>query len=137
MITLNQYIGPHRESPDWTDEREQNATKLLAACCALEVEMARGGVKFPDNPATHSGISGQTFGGFRPQDCPVGAPNSNHKEARAVDRYDPEGIIDLWCMAHLDRLQAHSIWLEHPDATVGWSHWQSVPPRSGSRVFRP
>lgn len=137
MITLNQYVGPHRESPDWTDEREQNATKLLAACCALEVEMARGGVKFPDNPATHSGVSGQTFGGFRPQDCPIGAPNSNHKEGRAVDRYDPDGIIDLWCMAHLDRLQAHGIWLEHPDSTAGWSHWQSVPPKSGNRVFRP
>ena len=77
MITLTQYVGPHRDSPDWTPAREQAATKLLAACSALEVEMARGGVSFPDNPATHSGVSGQTFGGFRPQNCPQGAPNSS------------------------------------------------------------
>ena len=79
MITLNQYVGVHRSSPDWTPAREQNATKLLAACCALEVEMAHGGVAFPDNPRTKNGISGDTFGGFRPQNCPIGAPNSAHK----------------------------------------------------------
>ena len=137
MITLNQYIGTHRECPDWTPEREQNALRLLSACCALEVEMARGGVAFPDNPYNHSGISGQTFGGFRPQACSIGATNSNHKEGRALDRYDPRGEIDAWCMAHQDRLAVHGIWLEHPDATVGWSHWQCVAPRSGNRVYRP
>ena len=44
MITLNQYVGPHRSSPDWTPIREQNATKLLAACAELEVEAAADGV---------------------------------------------------------------------------------------------
>mgnify|MGYP000092967363 FL=1 len=137
MITLNQYAGIWRTSQDWTPEREQNATKLLAACCALEVEMANGGVRFPDNPTTHSGVSGQTYGGFRPQACPIGAEKSNHKQGLAVDRYDPGDLIDAWCMAHQDRLAFHGIWIEHPDATLGWSHWQSVSPRSGNRVFRP
>lgn len=137
MITLTQYVGPHRSHPDWTPAREQNATRLLAACCALEVEMARGGVGFPDNPHTKSGVSGQTFGGFRPQDCPQGAPNSNHKEGRGVDRYDPRGEIDAWCMAHQDRLAAHGIWIEHASATPGWSHWQSVAPKSGNRAYYP
>ena len=137
MITLNQYVGPHRASPDWTPTREQNATKLLAACCALEVEMARGGVSFPDNPATKSGVSGQTFGGFRPQDCPIGAPNSSHKEGLAVDRYDPRGEIDAWCMAHIDRFEKHGIYIEHPSATPGWSHWTIRAPKSGNRAFYP
>lgn len=137
MITLTQYVGPHRESPDWTPAREQAATKLLAACCALEVEMARGGVSFPDNPATKSGVSGLTFGGFRPQDCPQGAANSSHKEGAAVDRYDPRGEIDAWCLAHLDRLAFHGIYIEDPAFTVGWSHWTIRPPRSGKRAFQP
>jgi hypothetical protein len=137
MITLNQYVGMHRECPDWTPIREQNATKLLAACCSLEVEMANGGVSFPDNPKTKSGISGDTLGGFRPQVCSIGAPNSNHKEGRAVDRYDPDGKIDAWCMAHLDRLEKHGIWIEHPSATPTWSHWQNVPPKSGNRAYYP
>ena len=137
MITLNQYVGLHRESPDWTPTREQNATKFLAKCCALEVEMARGGVQFPDNPVTKSGISGKTFGGFRPQDCSQGAPTSSHKEGRGVDRYDPRGDIDTWCASHLDRLAFHGIYIEHPSATPGWSHWTDRAPQSGKRVFQP
>lgn len=137
MITLNQYVGPHRENPDWTPVREQNATRLLAACASLEVEMARGGVTFPDNPATHSGVSGQTLGGFRPQDCAQGSPTSSHKEGLAVDRYDPRGEIDAWCLVHLDRLAAYGIYIEHPSATPGWSHWTIRAPNSGNRAFYP
>ncbi|EJL77370.1 hypothetical protein PMI15_04692 [Polaromonas sp. CF318] len=137
MITLNQYVGPHRNSPDWTPTREQNATKLLAACAALEVEMSDAGVAFPDNPATGSGVSGQTFGGFRPQDCPQGAANSSHKQGQAVDRYDPDGEIDAWLMANQDRLVFHGLYIEHPSATPRWSHWTTRAPGSGNRVFYP
>ncbi len=135
MITLAQYVGPHSASPDWTPARQQNATQLLAACVALEAEMLPLGVKFPDNPATHSGVSDQTFGGFRPQNCPQGAVNSSHKEGMAVDRYDPGGEIDAWCLAIQARLAAHGIYIEHPDATPGWSHWTTRSPPSGHRVF--
>ena len=137
MITLAQYVGVHKDSPDWTPARQENAEKLLTACVALEVEMARGGVSFPDNPKTKSGVSGSTYGGFRPQNCPIGAPNSSHKEGLAVDRYDPNGAIDVWCMAHQDRLAVYGIFIEHPSATNGWSHWSAKAPRSGRRVFYP
>ena len=137
MITVTQYVGPHKRSEDWTIARQINAQKLLAACLLLENDAIADGVEFHDNPATKSGVSGKTFGGFRPQACPQGAPNSNHKEGLAVDRYDPENKIDDWCMANLDKLEARGIWIEHPDATHGWSHWQSVPPKSGKRVYRP
>jgi hypothetical protein len=137
MITLNQYVGPHRASPDWTPTREQNATKLLAACAALEVEMVDAGVSFPDNPATGNGVSGQTMGGFRPQDCTQGAPNSSHKQGQAVDRYDPNGEIDAWLMANQDRLVFHGLYIEHPSATPRWSHWTTRAPGSGNRVFYP
>lgn len=137
MITLNQYVGPNRECSDWTPDREQNATKLLAACLELEAEMAIDGVEFPVNPATKSGVSGQTMGGFRPQSCTQGAANSSHKEGLAVDRYDPKNEIDDWCMDHLDRLEAHGIYIEHPSKTNTWSHWTIKAPGSGRRVFFP
>lgn len=137
MITLAQYVGPHYASPDWTPARRANAEDLLKRCAALEAEMVRAGVEFPDNPATGSGVSGQTFGGFRPQNCPQGAPGSSHKEGRAVDRYDPRGQIDAWVMIHQDRLEAHGLYIEHASATPGWSHWTTRAPRSGSRAFMP
>jgi hypothetical protein len=137
MITLDQYVGPHAGSPDWTPERQENAFGLLAKCSALEAEMIEAGIDFPDSPITKTGVSGEIYGGFRPQSCPIGAPHSNHKEGRAVDRYDPRGEIDAWCMENQDRLRANGIYIEHPSATLHWSHWQSVPPASGHTVFLP
>lgn len=137
MITLNEYVGSHRDSPDWTPTREQNATRLLAASAALEIEMMDDGVAFPINPVTKSGVGGITYGGFRPQDCPQGAPDSSHKEGQAVDRYDPRNEIDDWIMKHLDRLEFHGLYIEHPSATKSWSHWTTRAPRSGNRVFYP
>ena len=99
--------------------------------------MRTAGVEFPDNPITHSGVSGETYGGFRPQSCPIGAPHSQHKEGSAVDRYDPLGEIDDWIMAHQEIARAYGIYIEHPSATIHWSHWQNVAPKSGHTVFFP
>ena len=137
MITLQQYVGVYKDHPDLTPARLQNAQTLLSRSWSLEAEMARLGVKFPDNPKTKSGVSGTTDGGFRPQNCATGAKNSPHKEGMGMDRYDPDGKIDDWCMAHQDRLAVHGIWIEHPSATPGWSHWQSRAVPSGNRVFYP
>jgi hypothetical protein len=137
MITLAQYVGPHKDSPDWNLVRQGNAKRLLEACAALEAEMVAEGIKFPDNPKTGSGVSGETFGGFRPQACPIGAPRSSHKDGLAVDRYDPAGQIDAWCMENIDRLEAHGICIEHPSKTPHWSHWTIKRPGSGKTVFYP
>lgn len=137
MITKEQYVGVWAGHPDWTPERQAHADVLLARSAALEAEMVADGVQFPVNPKTGTGISGEVYGGFRPQSCPIGKPHSNHKEGRAEDRYDPDNLIDAWCMAHQDRLQLHGIYIEHPDSTPHWSHWQSVPPASGHTVFYP
>ncbi|MES2415089.1 MAG: hypothetical protein V4614_14880 [Pseudomonadota bacterium] len=137
MITLEEYVGPHGRSKDWSEVRKYNAVSLLEACDKLEAYAVADGVEFPENPVTKSGVSGQTFGGFRPQDCPQGAPNSSHKEGQAVDRYDPGNKIDDWCLANLEKLVECGIYIEHPTATVGWSHWTIRAPKSGRRVFYP
>ncbi len=137
MISLEQYVGPWADSPDWTPERQANAADLLEKSRALEAIMVADGVVFPDNPKTGSGISGEVYGGFRPQSCKIGAPLSNHKQGRAEDRFDPDGKIDAWIMAHQEQTRACGICIEHPDATPTWSHWQSIPPPSGHTVFYP
>lgn len=65
------------------------------------------------------------------------AQNSRHMTCQAVDLSDPEGDLDDFCMTHLDLLEAIGLWMEHPAATKGWCHVQTVPPRSGKRVFYP
>jgi hypothetical protein len=137
VITLDQYFGQWYGCSDMSDARLDNAERLLDACGNLEVMARDMGVKFPENPATGSQVSGQTYGGFRPQACTQGAAHSSHKEGLAVDIYDPFGDIDLWCLENLDKLEQCGIYIEDPNYTKGWSHWTVKPPGSGKRVFIP
>ena len=135
MITLSQYIGVHKKSPDWTPERTANAVILLGRVNAMLDYLSGVGVKLPINPATGSQISGQTFGGFRPQDCPQGAPSSSHKQGQGVDSYDPQNDIDRAIDDAL--LTRFDLYREHPSATDTWCHLTTRAPGSGKRTFQP
>jgi hypothetical protein len=153
MFTKIEYVGPWAESPDWNKDRQDNCEVLIARCAKLENMMLAAGVLFPVNPHTETQISGETYGGFRPQDCPIGAAHSSHKEGKAVDRYDPTGEIDAWLLENyeacvktgnidMSALAVCGIYIEHPDSTPGWSHWgiklqDSDAPRSGHHIFYP
>lgn len=67
------------------------------------------------------------------------AVRSKHMACQAIDVHDPDGLIDNWLMTPQgqDALAKVGLWMEHPSATKGWSHWQTVPPASGNRVFYP
>ena len=120
---------------EWTQEIRANAATLLHRVNALLAHMDEGVVfdKHPNGTLVSSG--------WRPAavnaSVPGAAVKSKHMTAQAIDLYDPDGEIDDWCMDHLDKLEQCGIWIEHPSATKGWSHMQSVPPRSGKRVFYP
>jgi len=146
MFTLIDYVGPWAESPDWNEEREDNANLLIAACTKLQALMESDGVHFPLHEHTGTGlhprnrdssISGETYGGFRPQDCPIGAPHSAHKEGLAVDRYDPGDLIDQFLLRRVDLLNQCGIYIEAPSTTPGWSHWTIRSPASGHVIFYP
>lgn len=120
-----------------TPAQHDNIDRLVATANALIEVMVSDGVMFPVNPMTGSIVGGETLGGFRPQNCPIGAPNSAHKMGMAVDLYDPNNAIDKWLWNHRSTLNTSGLWFEHPDATPRWSHWSIRPPRSGARFFRP
>lgn len=68
-----------------------------------------------------------------------GARLSNHMTGRAIDIGDADGRLDAWCLTPegIAALERHGLWMEHPDATPRWAHFQTVPPRSGRRHFYP
>lgn len=137
MFSLKDYVGIHWQSPDWNDARIANAQNLILACTRLQSIMEADNVHFPINPKTGTTVSGEVYGGFRPQDCPIGAAGSAHKQGQAVDRFDPDGLIDAWLMDNQDKLILCGIYIEHPSATPGWSHWSIRAPGSGAHVFMP
>ena len=93
----------------------------------------------PINMKTRNQISGDANGGFRPQDCKVGAPNSNHKQGLAVDIYDPVESLDNFVNdpKQAKLIEGLGLYFEHKDYTKGWCHVQIVPPKSGKRFFIP
>lgn len=84
---------------------------------------------------------GAVNSGWRPQSINAAianaSPRSRHLTCQAVDLRDDDDVLDAWCMRNLPALEVLGLWLEHPSATPGWCHIQTVPPRSGRRVFMP
>jgi uncharacterized protein YcbK (DUF882 family) len=60
---------------------------------------------------------------------------SKHLFGQACDISDPSGKLMAWCKANVAVLEEAGLWCE--DGTVGWVHFQSVPPGSGKRFFLP
>jgi hypothetical protein len=114
---------------------EMTVKKVNSVLAVLEAE----GVRLEANPKTGSIVSS----GWRPQavnsNVKGAAIRSKHITGQACDLYDPEGDIDTYLSsdAGLRVLTSAGLWLEHPAATKGWSHLQTVPPRSGNRIFYP
>ena len=134
MITWEQYFGakPH------TDEQGAFATNLLFRVNML-LDEARAAGAYHDaiDPDTGSQISGSRGGagdgGFRLPTATTGATKSAHKEARAVDVFDPQGHLDAWLTDQT--LEKYGLYREAPQSTYGWTHLTTRAPSSGRRTF--
>lgn len=140
MITIEEYFaGRDRLYPkDYTEEIQLNAQLLVDRVNVLLGEMARMGLVPEVSPSTGSCVSS----GWRPPALNArvagAALRSKHMIGQAIDLYDPEGVLDDWCMQYLPPMSHKwGLWMEHPSATKGWCHLQCVPPRSGNPVFYP
>lgn len=143
MITIDEYFGPWVLSDDVTAERLQNAKRLLDCVNRLLDAATEDMVTVPVNKETKSQVAGEQYGGFRPQDCPIGAQPSAkngwkpsaHKNAEAVDVYDPNEHLDDWITDEL--LEEFDLYREHPTSTRSWCHLTTRRPGSGRRTFYP
>ncbi len=133
-INLGDLFSGYAGHPGITAEHRANAEILLIKVNALLTELQdlyRCTLDY--NPKTGSLISGSKNGGWRPADCPEGAPNSSHKQGRGVDVYDPDGDLDATITDAL--LKKHGLYREHPSQTRNWLHLTDRAPRSGKRTF--
>lgn len=137
MLTTVEYFGPYLNHPDKTDQVWNNAVDLVSRMNIIYARAKADGCELPINPKTGSLVSGRTEGGFRPGNSSTGAPNSTHKTGQGVDTYDPSRRFASWCMANQKVLKEVGLWMEDPRWTNGWTHHQSVPPRSKRRVYIP
>lgn len=140
MITLADYFGdkPHPQ------EHDVNARKLLDAVNKYLLACHDNGLyDWPIDPDTGTNISGAKGGsgdgGYRAADSKTGTAKSAHRTAQAVDVYDPGQVLAKYSDSPTGRghLARCGLYIEHPRWTPGWVHFQSVPPRSGKRVYVP
>ena len=135
MITTDQYFAGKPHSP----EQDALAQHMLESVNELLDEAEAAGIPRQICPNTGSEISGSKGGsgdgGFRLPGATTGAATSSHKEARAVDVYDPKGHLDDWLTDEI--LEKYELYREAPNATVGWCHLSTRAPRSGKRTFNP
>lgn len=137
-ITLSDYwMGRDKKYPlEMNPAIESNALTLLALVNKL---LEHCPISLDIHPVNQSYVSS----GWRPPSVNAATPNaaakSKHMTGQAIDIYDPEGDFDNWLMSQdgQRKLVELGLWIEHPSATKGWSHLQSVPPNSKNRVFYP
>jgi hypothetical protein len=130
VITLTDYwMGRDREFPlALTPQIEKNAALTVQLANALLARFGQGR---------------RVNSGWRPPEVnektPGAAVMSKHMTGQAIDLADPEGDLDEWLMTQAGQsaLAELGLWHEHPAATKGWCHVQTVPPRSGRRTFYP
>ena len=132
MISMSDYFGIWYDHEDATEAVKTNAGLMLQCVNALLLQYPK---TLPYNPHTGSLVSGTTFGGFRPKNCPQGAANSSHKEGNGIDIYDPHNDLDAWITD--DRLKNAWLYREDPSKTPGWLHLTTRAPGSGKRTFMP
>ena len=129
MITLEEYFGPKSHTAAQADA----ADDLLARVNALILESGMRLAIDADTGTQISGVKGGSgSGGFRLA-MEAGAPKSAHKEARAVDVFDPFGALDRWITDEV--LEKHGLWREDPPYTPSWVHLQTRP--ATRRTFEP
>ena len=135
MITAADYFAAYAGHDEITPAIEANADELLRRVNSLLEACIMLGWSPMVNPSTGTLISGQKNGGWRPQACPIGAPNSSHKQGAGVDVADGSGKLDT--LITDDLLAEYDLFRESPEATPGWVHLTTRAPKSGRRTFYP
>ena len=62
---------------------------------------------------------------------------SMHLRGAACDILDRDGSLQEWVKSHESLLVELGVYCEHFDYTGGWVHFQTLPPASGTRFFKP
>ncbi len=128
MITLDQYLmGRHLKWPkEYTQEIKENAIGLLVIVNdfikALDIRnvVVTSGFRPPSYNKTVKGA----------------ARGSRHQTGQAIDLADPKKEIAKLILTD-GILEEFNLYAEDPKYTRNWIHIQSVPPRSGKRIFIP
>lgn len=137
MITSEQFYKGRDKlyASELTDEIRANAVETMRrANLLLERFYQEVQTDYP-NRGCNSGWRPSAINGATPR----AAKKSRHLLGLAIDISDVDGKLGAWVLTPQGRevLGEIGLWAEHPTATPGWCHVQTVPPGSNNRIFFP
>lgn len=117
---------------DFNDEIKENAFELIRRINALGFEPPMYFSSCLRSKKVHERIYKEK--GVPADKIPWG---SKHLSGKAVDVADPKNILKDFLAKNVDKLEWNKLWCEDFASTPGWVHFQSEPPKSGKRFFKP
>ena len=139
LLTLRDYwMGRDEKYPlAMSTGIDHNASILVSVVNGWILDAKSRGAVFEIHPETKTIVSS----GWRPpavnSSTPGAAKNSKHMTGQAIDLYGPGNKLATFAFENQDLLKEAGLWMEAPSATPTWLHLQTVPPKSGNRVFYP
>ena len=110
-----------------TGEIEENAKELIGRVNNLLASLLMG--------------EREVRSGWRPQGVNDATKNaaasSKHITGQAVDLADNDRSLAKAIMLDPEALETFGLWMEDTRWTLTWVHLQSVPPKSGKRIYIP
>lgn len=128
MITKDELLQGRNETfkDEYTDAIDDNIDNLLVAI--NKIRTAYGKPMRVTSGWRPASINGMIKGA---------APKSNHIIGCAVDISDGNGELMKWCLQNLQVIADAGLYLEDFRWTPTWTHFQTVKPKSGKRIFVP
>ena len=130
MINLETYwMGRDLEhAEELTDEIRANAEVTVSKANELLARAGRSDIHTVNSGWRPKAINDSTSNA---------ASSSRHLTAEAVDLPDRDRTLASWCVDNLDVLNEIGLWMEDPRWTKTWVHVQTIPPKSGKRIYVP
>lgn len=124
LVTVDNILDSGGDHIDWaakaTPQQRANAAVLASRVSSLLAELG-----YDKRPLIKEGL--------RPSNASWGALKSAHKEGKAVDFIDRDGVLKRMCTSAL--LKKHALRMEHPDDTPTWCHLDTRAPHGS--IFHP
>lgn len=117
---------------DFNDEIKENAFELIRRINALGFEPPMYFSSCLRSKKVHERIYKEK--GVPADKIPWG---SKHLSGKAADVADPKNILKDFLAKNVDKLEWNGLWCEDFASTPSWVHFQSEPPKSGKRFFKP
>lgn len=131
MITFKELLSGHNVS-DISIKEQHNLEELLTKINLIRKAYNKPMIVTSGYRSLQDHLRIYSQKGIHPPKVPM---NSNHLIGKAVDISDPNGELMTWCILNEGMLQSVGLWCEAD--TKGWTHFQTVSPKSGKRFFKP